>query len=160
MTHYPAPGLFRAAAISQRTKANNEALAQKLARLPLLPDLDAIRRRFASGEGPIPSTRQSPRASTRTVSRKDGGEIGLRIIAPPAPKGAFLHIHGGGWTMGAADMRDGNLERIADTAQLTCVSVEYRLAPEHPFPAGPDDCESAALWLIDNALPMFGTRVS
>ncbi len=51
------------------------------------------------------------------------------------------------------------LERIADKAGLTCVSVEYRLAPEHPYPAGPDDCETAALWLVENCRKEFGTDV-
>jgi acetyl esterase/lipase len=50
------------------------------------------------------------------------------------------------------------LEKIADNAGLACVSVEYRLAPEHPYPAGPDDCEAAALWLIKNAKKEFGTE--
>jgi acetyl esterase/lipase len=92
------------------------------------------------------------------IPGKDGGEIGLHIVAPRAPKGVFLHIHGGGWTMGAADMRDGSLERIAENTQFACVSVEYRLAPEHPYPAGPDDCETAARWLITEARPIFGTQ--
>ena len=59
--------------------------------------------------------------------------------------------------MGTADMRDGNLERIAQSAQPTCVSFEYRLAPEHPYPVGPDDCDKAALWLVNAAQSMFGT---
>jgi acetyl esterase/lipase len=51
------------------------------------------------------------------------------------------------------------LERIADNTGLTVVSVEYRLAPEHPYPAGPDDCEFAAAWLIKNAKAEFGSDV-
>ena len=49
------------------------------------------------------------------------------------------------------------LERVADNTGQAVVSVEYRLAPEHPYPAGPDDCEAAALWLAQNARDRFGT---
>ena len=56
-------------------------------------------------------------------------------------------------------MQDPNLERIADTTGLAVVSVEYRLAPEHPYPAGPDDCEQAAQWLVRNAKAEFGSDV-
>jgi acetyl esterase/lipase len=70
-------------------------------------------------------------------------------------RGVYLHIHGGGHTLGAADQQDRLLERIADETRLTAISVEYRLAPENPFPAGPDDCEAAALWVSDN-LKDFG----
>jgi acetyl esterase/lipase len=78
-----------------------------------------------------------------------GGRVPLRIIAPArAPTGAFLHIHGGGWTLGANDLQDPRLARIAFETGLTVVSVGYRLAPENPYPAAPDDCEAAALWLL------------
>ncbi|HET6307530.1 MAG TPA: alpha/beta hydrolase, partial [Rhodopila sp.] len=71
--------------------------------------------------------------------------------------GVYLHIHGGGWVLGSADLQDPLLERIADNTGLAVVSVDYRLAPEHPYPAGPDDCESAAAWLVRHAKTEFGT---
>jgi acetyl esterase/lipase len=49
------------------------------------------------------------------------------------------------------------LTTLADEAGLAVVSVGYRLAPEHPMPAGPDDCEAAACWLAENCLERFGT---
>ena len=59
--------------------------------------------------------------------------------------------------LGAADMQDPMLERVNEKAGLACVSVEYRLAPENPYPAQPDDCESAASWLVENAKAEFGS---
>ncbi|MFD9219254.1 alpha/beta hydrolase fold domain-containing protein [Streptomyces sp. NPDC060064] len=59
---------------------------------------------------------------------------------------------------GSADGQDERLWRLAEQARLAVVSVEYRLAPEHPFPAGPDDCEAAARWLVDQAAAEFGTQ--
>jgi acetyl esterase len=77
------------------------------------------------------------------------GPIPLRVIAPDgAPTGVFLHLHGGGWTLGESDAQDVRLQRLARETGLAVVSVNYRLAPENPYPAGPDDCEAAALWLL------------
>jgi len=56
-------------------------------------------------------------------------------------------------------MQDPMLERIVDATGFACASVEYRLAPEYPFPAGPDDCEAAAVWLAAHANEEFGTSV-
>jgi acetyl esterase/lipase len=114
----------------------------------------AARRR---GEGPFPAPVFSARAETRIIPGPGGHDIPLRIIAPANPRGVYLHIHGGGWVLGGADMQDPMLERLADTTDLAVVSVEYRLAPEHPYPAGPDDCETAAAWLIRNAGAEFGS---
>jgi acetyl esterase len=100
----------------------------------------------------------SSRARTMTITGKDGNQIPLRVIAPAQPRGVYLHLHGGGWVLGGADMQDPMLERIVDNTGQAIVSVEYRLAPEHPYPAGPDDCEAAAAWLVRNSKKEFGTE--
>lgn len=79
------------------------------------------------------------------------------MFTPDRVDGVYLHIHGGGWAFGSADGQDERLWRLARGTRLAVVSVEYRLAPEHPFPAGPDDCEAAARWLAEHAEAEFGT---
>ncbi|OAR23729.1 alpha/beta hydrolase [Streptomyces sp. ERV7] len=86
------------------------------------------------------------------------GGVKVRVFVPDHVDGVYLHIHGGGWVFGSADGQDERLWRLAAQARLAVVSVEYRLAPEHPFPAGPDDCETAARWLVDHAAAEFGTQ--
>jgi len=109
------------------------------------------------GEGPFPAPVTSRRARTLTITGRNGSKIELRVIAPARPRGIYLHLHGGGWVLGGADMQDPMLERIADNTGQAVVGVEYRLAPEHPYPAGPDDCEAAAAWLVQNGKKEFGT---
>lgn len=80
-----------------------------------------------------------------------GGPIKVRLIRPDRkPAGIFLHLHGGGWTLGAHDMQDPALKLLADETGLCAASVNYRLAPEHPYPAAPDDCEDAVLHLLEH----------
>ena len=79
------------------------------------------------------------------------GAIPIRIMTPEVVNGVYLHYHGGGMTMGSALAMDARNWQIAEACSVAVVSVDYRLAPEHPFPAGPDDAEAAAIWLIDNA---------
>ena len=59
--------------------------------------------------------------------------------------------------MGWAARNDAKNRRLADACGVAVVSVDYRLAPEHPWPAAPDDCETAALWLLEVAEERFGT---
>jgi acetyl esterase len=87
------------------------------------------------------------------------GDVPLRVYIPETVKGVYLHIHGGGFMLGRAHQSDVGLVKLADECQLVTCSVDYRLAPEDPYPAGPDDCETAALWLIENAIKEFGTDV-
>ncbi|PKQ05341.1 MAG: alpha/beta hydrolase [Alphaproteobacteria bacterium HGW-Alphaproteobacteria-12] len=153
------PKLFTAEAISAETKGINDFIVAAMKDMPEWWDIgvQTVRDQRARGEGAFPLAPKSPRAREIEIDGK-GSKVKLRIVAPETtPKGVYLHIHGGGWTLGAADQQDPMLERIADRAGLACVSVEYRLAPENPYPAGPDDCEAAAIWLAKNAKSEFGT---
>ena len=87
------------------------------------------------------------------------GPLSIRIMTPESgsPDGVYLHFHGGGMTLGSALSMDKRNWPIAQECNVVVVSVDYRLAPEHPFPAGAEDAEAAALWLIENAQAEFGT---
>jgi acetyl esterase len=152
------PELFRPEAIAEDTATLNEAMVALMTPLPEWWNIGAETTREArrQGRGPFPAPVLSPRARTIAITGRDGNEIKLRVIAPDQPRGVYLHIHGGGWVLGASNQQDPMLEHIADSAGLAVVSVEYRLAPEHPYPAGPDDCEAAAAWLVHNARTEFG----
>jgi acetyl esterase/lipase len=98
--------------------------------------------------------------SARAVDRSIDGPAGplrLRTFTRDGPDGVLLHIHGGGWMAGSPEMIDMLNEIISDSCNLAVVSVDYRLAPEHPYPAGPDDCEAAARWLLEHASDEFGS---
>jgi acetyl esterase/lipase len=85
------------------------------------------------------------------------GAIRLRTFTAERPDAVLFHIHGGAWLAGSPEMMDQLHEIIVDTCNVAVVSVDYRLAPEHPYPQGPDDCEAAACWLLENAADEFGS---
>jgi acetyl esterase len=132
------------------TRAFNVALEQALALLPSVHTLPPEDTRLArrEGRGVFPPLVFSELATTVTIPGR-GGEIPIRIIEAEQPRGAYLHIHGGGWTIGSADGQDATLEEIVRETGFSVASVDYRLAPEHPYPAGPDDCEDAARWFVE-----------
>jgi acetyl esterase/lipase len=79
-----------------------------------------------------------------------GPGVGVRVHKPASfitPSAALLWIHGGCYVIGAAAQDDRLCSRFADVLGMVVASVEYRVAPEHPFPAALDDCESALKWL-------------
>jgi acetyl esterase len=133
-----------------QTRAFNAQLERLLETTPPVHTVpvDESRRARREGRGIYPPPVFLPNARTIEIDGP-GGALPLRVIAPDGPAtGAFLHLHGGGWTLGDNDLQDPRLKRLADETGLAVVSVGYRLAPEHPYPAAPDDCEAAALWLI------------
>ncbi len=82
-----------------------------------------------------------------------GGPIGLRIYTPAGdgPHPVFVNFHGGGWVIGDLDTADAQCRSVCAGANCVVVSVDYRLAPEHRFPAAVDDCLAATRWVADNA---------
>lgn len=85
------------------------------------------------------------------------GPIRARYFVPDEVTGIYLHIHGGGWMLGGAHHLDFRNEELARTCSVAVISIDYRLAPEHPYPAGPDDCEAAALWIVNEDARRFRT---
>lgn len=89
------------------------------------------------------------------VARGDAPPLALRIFRPPAPAAApcpaIYEIHGGGFVLGSAAMSD--IANAARAIRHGCVvvSVDYRLAPEAPFPAPLEDCHAGLVWLAENA---------
>lgn len=118
-------------------------------------DLEELRAIRVNAPAPAPS---DPPAVVEVV-RTAGRSVPVRIHLPASGEvtGVFLEIHGGGFYSGSAARSDVRNRNLADALGLAVVSVDYRLAPEHPWPAAPDDCETAALWLADHAGHRFGT---
>lgn len=100
------------------------------------------------------------------IRLSDGGRIQLRAYTPAGdgPHPAFFHIHGGGFTLGSIDwvLNAAKCAHICRNAGCVVSTVEYRLAPEYPFPCAPEDCYAALLWLVEHAreLNVDPTRVA
>jgi len=111
---------------------------------------------------PVPEISTGPPAE-ELLAEAAGRQVPVRILAPESgtPRGVYLNIHGGGFYLGGAARGDARNRRLAESLRIVVVSVDYRLAPEHPWPAAPDDCETAALWLLNQAATRFGaTRLA
>lgn len=79
-----------------------------------------------------------------------GGGVRVRVYAATAqPKGTILFLHGGGFVIGSLETHDAMCRTLAVASGARVVAVGYRLAPEHPFPAAPDDGRSALRWVVD-----------
>ena len=142
----------------EETLAFNEQLRQVLSSLPGIETVpvELTRRSRYEGHSVFPAPVFVDEARWVDVPSRGGG-LRARVIAPEGEAvGVYLHLHGGGWTIGAADLQDVLLAQLARETQLVVASLEYRLAPEHPYPAGPDDCEDAALWLVDGGAQELG----
>ena len=87
-----------------------------------------------------------------------GGDLPVRIYIPfgKGPFPVVLYFHGGGWVIGGIESSDGLCRSLANASGCIVVSVDYRLAPEHPFPAAVDDAFYATLWAAENASSFGG----
>ena len=128
---------------------------------PTLDDLIPEQRRVvaALGQGgpPAPPASSLLPASNQTIPGKPRRQI--RVIRPPGEvRGVMLHMHGGGFVFGTAQMADGMNSYLAREAGIVSVSVDYRLAPANPHPAALEDCVHTALWLVEGARALFGSE--
>ena len=150
--------LFDPAAIDSETADFVERIEKELAAMPPLYKFEpqAIREARAAGYSIFGPIKHVDGAQDRKVPGP-AGDIPIRVFIPDKAAGIYMHIHGGGFMLGTVDQHDELLFETCRSCQTAVVSVGYRLAPENPYPAGPDDCEAVAVWLAENSSAEFGT---
>jgi acetyl esterase/lipase len=136
--------------VLEETRAFNAELQRVIDGMPpahtVAPEVTRQARREGRSFFPAPVYVEQARWETVPGRRS---EIRLRTVEPDGEaEGLYVHIHGGGWTFGAADLQDAALLALVQKTGFAAASVEYRLAPEHPWPAAADDCEDAVLALL------------
>lgn len=145
--------------ISSRLDAEHLAVYEALPDdfLAGLDDIAGVRARMQALMAAVPRPPWPPDITIddRLVPGPDGApDVLVRLYRPAEltePAGALLHIHGGGMVLGDVSMTDDACAAVADEVGILVASVDYRLAPEHPFPAPLEDCYAALLWLSRTA---------
>jgi acetyl esterase len=97
------------------------------------------------------AARFAPPIEVGSVEDASGGPVPMRVYRPAGePIGTLMFIHGGGFVIGDLDSYDYQCRLLCSRVGVTVVSVDYRLAPEHPFPAAVEDAEAALEWVMAN----------
>lgn len=111
-------------------------------------ELSPAEARALYSAGQVPSTEV-----VHEIRDVQAGSIPCRLYRPSAETdiGLLVFFHGGGWVIGDLDSHDGVCRSLANKSGHAVISVDYRLAPEHKFPAAFDDCVAAVKWAFDNA---------
>jgi acetyl esterase/lipase len=119
-----------------------------------IPDIVARRAayeafRAAAPKGEFPNLN----VSDHSYAGPDG-DLSLRLYRPQsasAPAPGLIYIHGGGMIMGNLETQDEVLKITASELGIPIASIDYRKAPEHPYPAAPEDCYAGVCWVFENA---------
>lgn len=123
------------------------------------PELDAIRKGMALETAALGAGPQLRQVVDHTIATRSG-QIALREFVPENPKAIAAFIHGGGWAAGTIEDFDSLGRALAQASQCIVMLPEYRLAPEHVYPAGLEDVQDALVWMANRAqaagLPLVG----
>ena len=144
--------------------------------MPLAPEYQAMLAQLAEADGPAivdltPAEAReayrlmrpvNPEIAVGSVAERavpgPAGGIPVRIYTPEGrgPFPVYVNFHGGGWVIGDLDTADAVCRDICRSTRCVVVSVDYRLAPEHPYPAAVDDAFAATRWAADNMSALGG----
>lgn len=130
-------------------------LTLRLKRITREPDVESVpipegRERMARQAALVAGNQPIGRTEDLEVDG-DAGPLPARLYVPSVDSDALLvYFHGGGWVYGDLETHDATCRFLAERAGVQVLSVAYRLAPEAPFPAGPDDCAAAYRWVVKN----------
>jgi acetyl esterase len=135
-------------------------LKEQAANAPATPPLSQIPAEMVRAGYRAQRTAQNLQTTVASVAARDlevGGETGpipARLYTPAdttTPSGLLVYFHGGGFVIGDLETHDAHCRRLAHASGQRVMAVDYRLAPEHPFPAGHDDALAATRWAFDHA---------
>ncbi|HEY7295140.1 MAG TPA: alpha/beta hydrolase [Dehalococcoidia bacterium] len=117
---------------------------------------EETRRNMAARRAAMPPGEPVARTEDRSIPGP-AGSIPVRIYSPEGngPFPVLVYLHGGGWVIGDIESHDASVRALTNRSGCLIVSVDYRLAPEHKFPAAADDCFAATQWVAQHA-PEFG----
>ena len=119
-------------------------------------DARAYRAELAALNGPAPSM---ARSEDHTIERSDGS-FQVRVLVPvEPPAGVVVYYHGGGWVVGSIDESETLGRKLAERTSCAVVLVDYRLAPEHPYPVAVDDSYAALEWTAEHMQEIAGREV-
>jgi acetyl esterase len=128
---------------------------------PTPPDLEAERAAYLQIAlelgGPL---EEVARTEDVVIPRADGGRVRARAYWPTVPAealGVLVWLHGGGWYVGDVESFDRVTRQLANASGAVCLSVDYRLAPEHPYPGAVHDACAAVAWAAGDGARQLGT---
>jgi len=127
---------------------------------PVSPDIEAERAAYLQTALELGGALEEvAQVEELVIPGADGARMRARAYWPRVPAdalGAILWLHGGGWYLGDIEAFDRITRQLANASGAVCVSVEYRLAPEHRYPAAVDDARAAAAWLAGDGAVELG----
>jgi acetyl esterase len=144
---------------NNRRRAMDPELAALRVLIPHIDFTDVQHARALEHEVSIEMRSGAPRTDVEiadtSCTRPDGSHIGLRVYRPSQParraNPVLLFFHGGSFITGGLETEEARCEEYAADAECVVIAVDYRLAPEHPYPAAFDDCYSAVEWAVAHA---------
>lgn len=126
----------------------DQVARQKAHPIEALP-IDLTRRAALLGSNPSSDPPVLAKVENQTIKRPDGSDLAVRVCVPlgTGPFAVCIYFHGGGWVLNSIDTHDDLVRRLAAASGCVFVNVEYRLAPEHKYPAALDDAWLALQWV-------------
>ena len=136
--------------VADKLSPKARAIVDQIAALPQLPTLTPVEAR--GRPAPLEAAPEAVGSVTARTIPGPAGPIAIRIYRPKdGLRAALVYFHGGGWVVGSLESADATCRALTNRSRCVVISIGYRLAPEHKFPAAVDDAYAATRWAADNA---------
>ena len=136
--------------VADKLSPKARAIVDQISALPQLPTLTPVEAR--GRPAPLEAAPEAVGSVTARAIPGPAGPIAVRIYRPKdGLRAALVYFHGGGWVLGSLESADATCRALANRSRCVVISIDYRLAPEHRFPAAVDDAYAATRWVAENS---------